>query len=99
LHHRTVGLDEDGAVVQVVAMSFAEGVAAEFASLVGEVVAPRNLGFEAVGTQSILNDRKLLRHVIQFFVGDKREVDVAEVVVDSTAARASSHEVATFVQE
>ena len=46
-----------------------------------------------------MDDRELFLHVIQRLVGDEREVDVAEIVVDGPATRAATHEMSTFVKQ
>ena len=99
LHHRAIGLDEEGPVVQVVLFPLSKGIAREFASLAGEVIAPRDLGFKSIGEERVLDDGELLAHVIQRLVGDEREVDVAQVVVDGAAACAATHQMTAFIEQ
>ena len=86
-------------MVQVVLFAFGEGVSAEFASLASEVVAPRYFGFQAIGEKCILDNRELLSHIIKVFVGDEREVDVAQVVVNGSTTRATPHQMTAFVKQ
>ena len=54
---------------------------------------------QAIGEERVLDDGELLLHVIQRLVGDEREIDVAQVMVDGTAACATPHEMTAFVKQ
>ena len=46
-----------------------------------------------------MNHGELFFHIIQLFVGNEGEVDVAQVVIDSSAARTASHKVTAFIKQ
>lgn len=99
LHHLAIGLDEDGAMVQVVLGAVEKGVARELPVLAEEVVAARDGGFQPETLQRLLDDGLLLSHVVVVLVGNKGKVEVAEVVIDGPASGTPSHEVSSFVVE
>ena len=85
--------------MKVVSLTFGKGIATEFTPFTGKVVTTRNLGLQAIATQSLLNDGELLPNVIQLFVGNEREVDVTQVVIDSTTTCTATHQMTALVQQ
>lgn len=46
-----------------------------------------------------MNHGELFLHIIQLFVGNEGEVDVAQVVVYRTSSCAASHEMSAFIEQ
>ena len=79
--------------MQVVDATFAESVAAELAAFGQNIISAAELSMQTISLYGALYDVKLTALVIACFGRHKREVEVAVVMVDSTAAGLATHQV------
>ena len=93
-HRGQVGVEHDGAVVHDTALAHVLGVAGELLAVHSDVVAAGDLRLHAEGAQRFHDgdaEHMEVDAVHPVGVGDEREVQVAQVVIDRAAAGKAAH--------